>query len=213
MEKEEILILGAGGHAKSVADAIEQRGHYRIAGFIDKDEKAGKIYRGYRIIGTDEKLAYFFHHGVKNAAIGIGYLGNGNIREKLYQKLKEIGFFLPVIIDPSACLAYGRRIGEGTFIGKKAVVNADAEIGKLAIINSGAVIEHDCRIGNGTHIAVGAVVAGGASIGEHCLIGANAVVLQEKKIGDDVCVGAGAVVLSDVPGHRTVYGIVKEKGK
>lgn len=204
---EDIVLIGFGGHAKSVADTIETQGKYRIVGFTDQD--LGKTYKNYKTIGTDEALADLFRQGVKNAFITIGYMGDSTLRKRLYLKLKEIGYQVPAIIDDTAVLAEDARIGEGTYIGKRAVVNANAVVGDMCIINTGAVVEHDCRIGSFSHVAVGAVVCGMAQIGQEVLIGANATVLQCVKIGKGAKVGAGTVALKDVPSCETVCGIWK----
>ena len=173
-----IVLLGCGGHAKSIVDSIESMGGFQIVGFTDSTCNAQFSYRGYEIIGTDDYLSELFASGVNAAFICIGYLGKGTIREILYNQLKEIGFSLPIIVDPSAVIAKDAQIGEGTFIGKRAVVNADAKIGKMTIINTGAIVEHDCNIGDFSHVAVGTVLCGGVEIGVHSMIGANATVIQ-----------------------------------
>lgn len=204
---EDIVLVGFGGHAKSVIDAIERGGQYRIAGFTEM--KVCGEYHGYFCLGTDERLGEIFRGGVKNAFVCIGYMGTGHIRDSLYSRLKNIGFSLPVISDPSAVISENATIGEGTFVGKNAVINADAHIGKMAIINTASVVEHEVSIGDFSHIAVGAVLCGQTQVGHHCLIGANATVIQEKKIGDGSVVGAGSVVLRNVEDNEKVYGVVK----
>ena len=204
---EDIVLVGFGGHAKSVIDAIERGRQYRIAGFTEM--KTCSEYHGYVCLGTDERLDEIFRGGVQNAFVCIGYMGTGHIRDSLYSRLKNIGFSLPVISDPSAVISEHSVIGEGTFVGKNAVVNADARIGKMTIINTASVVEHEATVGDFSHIAVGAVLCGQAHVGHHCLIGANATVIQEKKIGDGSVVGAGSVVLRNVEGNKKVYGVVK----
>lgn len=87
---------------------------------------------------------------------------------------------LPNIVDPSAVIADDAVMGEGIFVGKRAVVNAAAHIGDLCIINTGAIVEHDCDVGNYSHISVGSVLCGGVRVGQRTLIGANATVIQER---------------------------------
>ncbi len=203
---EKILLLGSGGHAKSVADAILQEGSFEIAGFVDNACKESFAYRGYTIIGSDEDLEVLFKSGIRNAFVCVGYLGRGRVRNRLYGLLKNIGFTLPVIMDSSAVLASDAQVGEGTFIGKGAIVNANAVIGKMAILNTASVVEHDCRIGDFSHVAVAGVVCGGAQIGENTLIGANATLLQNISIGDNVIIGAGSVVTKNVEHNSLVIG-------
>lgn len=207
---KELVLVGFGGHAKSVADSIEAAGIYRIAGYTDPENRCE--YHGYKCLGTDNDLVRLFQNGIQNAIVSVGYLGKGNLRNCLYEKLKQIGYQLPVIIDPSAVVGKDVKIGEGTYIGKRVVLNAGVQIGKMSIINTGAIVEHESKVGEFTHIAVGSVLCGNVSVGRKCLIGAGAVVIQEIEIADESVVGAGSIVLGDVKRAETVYGIVKGTG-
>jgi sugar O-acyltransferase (sialic acid O-acetyltransferase NeuD family) len=187
---ESLVIVGFGGHAKSVADCIEREGKYNIIGYTDVEEHHSK----YDYLGNDDVLQMVFNSGVKNAAVGVGYLGKGSIRNKLYDLLKKIGYNLPVIKDPSSIISESAIIGEGTFIGKAAIVNAEATIGKMAIVNTKALIEHECIVGDFTHIAVGAILCGQVKVGNSVLVGANATVIQCRSIESKSIVPAGAVL-------------------
>lgn len=187
---EEIVLVGFGGHAKSVADCIERQGKYKIAGYTDYADNGV----GYCYLGTDDVLEKLYEQGVHNAVVCVGFLGKGMIRNQLYKKLKKIGYILPVIADPSAIISESAELQEGVFIGKLAVVNAEAKIGKMAIVNSKALVEHECVVGDFTHVAVGAVLCGQGEIGESCLVGANATVLQCRKVPSHSIVPAGFVV-------------------
>lgn len=200
---EKILILGMGGHAKSITDVIERENKYEIAGYVVNNYVEGEDI-GYPILGTDDDLFSLFKSGIRYAAMGIGYLGKGCLREKLYEKLKKIGFALPIICDPSAIISRKTRIGEGTFIGKGVIINAGADIGNNCIINSGTVIEHDCVVGDFSHISVGAVLCGNVVVGSESFIGANATVIQSVDIGNKVVVGAGEV-LKETVNDKEVY--------
>lgn len=204
-KKEKILLLGMGGHAKSVVDSIESDDYYEIIGFVD-NKKTGLGYKNYPILGTDKELEVYYKKGIKNAFITIGFMGKGTIRDSIYYQLKKIGYQLPIIIDKTAICASDIKIEEGTFIGKKAVVNSGVKIEKMVIINSGAIIEHECHIEAFSHIAVGGVLCGNCHIGKHTLIGANATVIQERKIGEDVIIGAGSVVIRNIPSNSIAYG-------
>ena len=195
---EKIIILGKGGHAKSIIDAIEAQGKYEIAGYVVNSDVNIKELGDYPIIGKDEDLKNIFRQGCRYAAIGIGFLGKGELREKLYEVLKEIGYSLPVIYDPTAIVSKKAVIGEGTFIGKRAVVNADVKIGKMCIINTGAIVEHDSQVGDFSHISVGTVLCGNVCVGCGAFIGANATVIQGRSVGDKCIVGAGETVRKNV---------------
>lgn len=204
---EDIILVGFGGHAKSVVDSIESSGIYHIVGYTDSEKTHD--YHGYQCIGTDEVLNEYFKYGIHKAFIAVGYLGKGNLRHHLYERLKQIGFQIPAIIDPTAVVGRDVEIGEGVYIGKKAVINAGVRVEKMSIINTGAIVEHESSVGEFSHIAVGSILCGNVSIGKECLIGAGTVVIQGKKIDDRVIIGAGSVVLSHVPKGKTVYGVVK----
>ena len=201
---EKILILGMGGHAKSVTDAIERENKYEIAGYIVNDCNNASAKTKYPILGNDDNLPELFLQGIHNAAIGIGYLGKSGLRTVLYKKLKEIGYNLPVVCDPSAVVAAGVSIEEGSFIGKSSVINTDASIGKMCIINTGAIIEHDCCVSDFSHVSVGAVLCGGVSVGTGTFIGANATVIQGISVGNRTIIGAGEVLKKDI-GANSVY--------
>lgn len=203
MSRADIILVGYGGHAKSMADCIERGQQFHIVGYTDNE----KVDAPYPYLGTDNVLEKYFQEGVTNVAVCIGYLGKGTLREELYQKLKAIGFQFPIITDPSAIISQSAAIGEGTFAGKGAIINAEASIGKMCIINSGAIVEHECVIEDFSHIAVGTVLCGEVRVGKAAFIGANATVIQGKNILPRQIVGAGAVVVADLPDNCTAVGI------
>lgn len=193
---KEIILVGFGGHAKSIIDSIEKAGQYKIIGYTDCE--AGKAYRGYQYLGKDDVLQQYFDKGIKYAFISVGYMGKGDLRHRLYKKIKEIGYVIPVIIDISAQIAADAKIGEGCFVGKGSIINSDAVIDKMCIINSGAIIEHDCKIDKFSHISVGSVLCGNVKIGCSAFVGANATVIQGRTVGNNCIVGAGTVVKRDL---------------
>ncbi len=206
---DKIIILGCGGHAKSIVDIIEQQGKYDIAGFISNEDSGSFAYRGYQILGGDALLPQIFLSGVHYAVIAVGYLGNSRVRDRLYEKLKSIGYLLPAIVDPSAILAKDIRIGEGSVVGKGAVINSNAVIGAMTIINTRATIEHDCIIEDYAHVAVGCALCGNVIVKNHTFIGAGTNIIPGITVGENVIIGAGSTVISSVQPNSCVYGIVK----
>lgn len=194
---EEILVLGNGGHARSLIDILERQGKYKIKGYIVNDNITENA-MDYHVIGTDDDLGKLYKSGIRNAAVGIGYLGKSHIREILYTKLKNIGFYLPIICDPSAIVSKHASIGEGSFIGKGSIINAGAVIGKMCIINTGAIVEHDCIVGDFSHISVSSILCGEVKVGEAAFVGAGATVIQGKSIGDKCIIGAGTTIRKNV---------------
>jgi len=199
-----IVLVGSGGHAQSVADSIEASKTFQIIGYTNPHETS----LHYPYLGTDDVLESLYRKGICFAAIGVGFIGKSEIRDKLYTQIKKIGFHLPPIIDPSAVLSQNCSIGEGTFVGKGACINVNARIGKMCIINTSAIIEHGNVIGDFTHVAVGAALCGDVTVEDHVFIGANATVIQGLTIGSHTIIGAGSTVLHNVTGNTTVYGII-----
>ncbi|MDC1069007.1 NeuD/PglB/VioB family sugar acetyltransferase [Candidatus Kapabacteria bacterium] len=178
---EEILIIGGGGHAKSVIDVIEQQKKYKIVGIIDTSENLGKEILGHKVIGTDENLPEF-KTKVKNATIAIGQIKTNELRVSIFKRLKKLGFNLPVIISPFAYVSKYSKIDEGTVIFHHAVVNAGSTIGKNCIINTKALIEHDAIIQDHCHISTGGIVNGGAIVKSNTFFGSNAVSRENIEI-------------------------------
>lgn len=187
---ENIILIGYGGHAKSVVDCIERENKYNIIGYTDEEERISK----YKYLGTDDILEEYFDQGVRNAVLGIGYLGKGQIRQNIYKRLKTIGYSLPIIKDPTAIISDTAKIGEGTFIGKNAVINAEAIIGKAVIVNTMALVEHECIVSDFSHVAVATVLCGQVHVGEAAFIGANATILQGREIKTHQVVPAGKTI-------------------
>lgn len=197
-EKNKLVLIGGGGHCKSVLDAIIRTNGFKDIVITDCEIPAGSKVLGFEVVGDDEMLPVLFEKGFRYAFITIGSIISTDKRRIAYQRASEIGFDFPTIVDPSAVIASSAQIGSGVYIGKNAVVNSEALIEDMAIINTGAIIEHDCQIGKFAHIAVGATVCGGAKIGNDVFIGANATIIQGLTIGKNCIIGAGRVILDDV---------------
>ncbi len=202
---EKIIILGTGGHAGSLTDIVECVGKYKIAGYVDNNKSETLNEGKYHIIGSDDDLENIYKSGIYNAALGIGFLGKSDIRKKLYKRLKDIGYYIPIIEDPSAILSKYIDIEEGVFIGKGAIVNCYVTIKKGSIINSGAIVEHNCKIGEFSHISVGSILCGNVTIGSSSFIGANATIIQGVSIGNYCIIGAGTTVTKNVEDYYMVY--------
>ena len=203
-ENKKLLLIGGGGHCKSVIDSVLSSGEYDAVGIIDNT--AETPYQGIEVIGNDNDLPSLLKAGWEYAFITVGSVGNTGIRQRLYNMVRSLGFKVPVIADPTSVLAGDTSIGEGTFIGKNAVVNSYAATGICAIINTGAIIEHECSIGDFSHISSGAVLCGQVNIGNDTHIGAGTVVRQQIHIGNNVMIGAGSAVVKDIQDGAKAYG-------
>lgn len=200
-----ILLIGAGGHCKSIIDSLVTNPTYTDIGIVDK-ESGGSNILGISRVGTDADLYDLFMHGWTDAFISVGSIGDTSLRRKLYGKILDIGFTIPSIVDSSAVIAADVNLPMGAYIGKRTVINASTTVGVCAIINTGAIIEHDCTIGDFAHVSPGAVLCGQVSVGCDTHIGAGAVVLQKLTIGDHTVIGIGSVVTKSMPDHVRAYG-------
>ena len=189
--KKEILLIGGGGHCKSVIDVIEMEGVFQIAGIIDQEELIGQKVFDYEVIWCDddlEKLSAKYNY----ACITIGQVKTPQIRIKLYKMLKESGYKLPVIISPLAYVSKYAHIKEGTIIMHHALVNANAKIGSSCIINTKALVEHDSTIEDNCHISTGAIVNGGVVVKSGTFYGSNAT--SKEYVKTSGFIKAGSVV-------------------
>lgn len=173
MKKENIILIGGGGHCHSIIDVIEQENKYTIMGIVDKKENIGNNVLGYKVIGCDDDLEILFSQ-CQNALITIGHIKTNDPRVTLYNKLKKIGFHLPVIISPLAYVSKHAIIEEGSVIMHHALINANAKIGQNCIINTKALIEHDAVIEDHCHIATCCVINGNVRVTKDTFVGSNA---------------------------------------
>lgn len=186
-----LILLGGGGHCKSVIDVAESAG-YTILGILDKPETVGQEVLQYSVIGTDDEIPAFVDKA--EFLITVGQIKSNSIRKKLTTLVKNAGGKFATVIADDACVSKYARIGEGTVVMHKAVVNADAKVGAQCIINTMADIEHDAKIGDFCHISTTAVVNGDVSVGDNVFIGSQAVIHNGKNIASDIIVAAGTVV-------------------
>ena len=200
-----ILILGGGGHAKVLLEAIRTMGNFKVAGILDDRLPAGCEVNGVKVLGGDSLLSQWA--GKSSVAIGFGITRAGDQRKKVYESCREKHFDFPVIRHGGAIIAPNVELGDGAQIMAGVVIQPNARIGANVIVNTSAVIEHDALIGPHSHIAPGAVLGGGVEVGECSLVGLGARVLPGVKIGRHVTIGAGVVVLRDVPDEQTFVGI------
>lgn len=187
-----ILLIGGGGHCKSVIDVIETEDSFTIGGIIDRKELIREKVLGYEVIGCDDDLEKLFTQ-FKYAVVTIGQIKSPDLRIKLFNKLRSIGYKTPPIISPRAYVSKYASIGEGTVIMHDALVNANATVGKNCIINTKALIEHDSVIEEHCHISTGAIVNGGTIITQGSFFGSNAVSKEYAVITERSFIKAGSV--------------------
>lgn len=191
---KKLVIIGASGHGKVIADIAVRNGYDEIV-FLD-DNDTIKECAGFPVVGKTNEANNI--EGDKMVAIG-----NAKIRERIQGELANIA----ILIHPAAVISRKVKIGEGTVIMAGAVINSDAFIGKGCIINTGASVDHDCKIADFVHVSVGAHVAGTCSIGKRTWIGAGATVINNINICGDCIIGAGAVVVKNIEKQGTYIGV------
>ncbi len=204
--ENKIVLIGGGGHCKSVLDAAKRMDIFSDIVITDPDIAPGTEILGSRVVGTDAVLPRLRSEGVKYAFITVGSIMSTLLRHKLTEKAEELGFSFAKIIDPSAIISEYAKIGAGSFIGKNAVVNADVVVGSHCIVNTGTIVEHECKVGDFTHISVGTVLCGNVEVGTDSFIGAGSTVIQGVRIGCCSIIGAGSVVTKEIPSNVKAYG-------
>ncbi|MBU3181557.1 acetyltransferase [Clostridium psychrophilum] len=204
---EKIVLVGAGGHCKVIIDIIKSVGKYDVVGVTDKNYFKGKFVLDIPIIGDDSILEELYYKGVKNAFVCIGALQNMGLRDKIFNKLKAIGFNIPVLIHKDAIVSSYACISFGTCVMPGAIINSGACIGENCIVNTGAVIEHDCKLQRNTHISSKACIAGGVSVGHDTNIGMGSSIIQSLQIGNNVIIGAGTVVIDNIVDNAVAVGV------
>ena len=193
MSKPELILIGAGGHARSCIDVIEQQGQYQIVGLVGLPEQKHAQQFGYTVIASDDaldELAKLYHY----ALITIGHVQTAEHRLRLYQQAAQCGFQLPAIIAPTAHVSRHAAIGTGSIVMHGAIVNAGARVGNNCIINSRALIEHDTNVEDHCHISTASILNGDVTVGSGSFIGSGCIIKEGVGIGKGCVVGMGLTV-------------------
>lgn len=213
MEQKNLILVGGGGHCKSVIEVAESVG-YKILGVLDNPQEVGKQMLDYRVIGTDDDIPQYVDKA--KFIITVGFIKNPNIRIRIFNRIKEARGELATIVASTARVSRYAILGEGTVIMHHAFVNAGANIGVNSIINTFCDIEHDVVVGNQCHISTGAMINGDCKIGERVFVGSQSVLANGISIGDDIVVGAGSFVRKSIS-EKGIYSgnpaILKIKAK
>lgn len=204
-----IIIVGAGGHAVVVADALLAAGA-RVLGFTDTDPaRHGLVLCGLPVLGDDRALDGHTPATVQlaNGIGGVGSRRSEPLRRDVQQRLAASGWTFVSVRHPSAIVSPFARIGAGAQLLAACVVQARADVGEGCIINTAAVVEHDVTLGPFVHVAPRALVCGSVTVAANCHLGAGAVVRESLRLGADTVVGAGAAVVRDFAGGGVLIGV------
>lgn len=197
----DILIFGAGGHAKAASDCA--RSLYPRQLMLSGDGTQGQWHDVPILPQSSQTLEEWR----ERCPLAFAAIGDAAQREALLASLEAAGFTLATLVHPSAVVSPSAQLGPGTMVGPQAAVNADAQVGRGCIVNTGAIVEHDCRVGDFSHLSPGTVLGGGVTLGARCWVCLGAAVSDHVKIGDRTVVGAGAAVLSSIPGNVLAAGV------
>lgn len=207
-----VIILGAGGHAKVLIDALRLQS-IEPFGITDADPgKKGQVLFDVPVLGGDEEIIKYARETVR-LVNGVGSVSVNPRRGQLFEQFKNKGYIFASIIHPSAIIAADVILSEGMQVMAGAIIQAGCHIGVNAIINTSSVVDHDCHIGDHAHISPSATLSGGVRVGENAHIGAGATIIQGIQIGRNSLVAAGAVVIRNVPDSATVLGVPAKERK
>jgi sugar O-acyltransferase (sialic acid O-acetyltransferase NeuD family) len=195
-----IILIGGGGHALSCIDVIEHEKKFKIVGIVDDKLKKEKILN-YKVIGGDTDLKKI-KKNVDYAFITVGQIGLSNKRRNIFNKLKKLGFKIPIIISPKSMLSKNVKINEGTIIHHGVAVNSGVTVGKNCIINTNCLLEHGVKVGDHTHIATSVVINGDVRVGSSSFIGSGAIIRNSLNIGSKAFIPMGKIVIKNIYGEK-----------
>ena len=196
-----LLIVGAGGHARAVADLAEACG-WSIGGFVGASGAPATA----EVIGSDDDLATLVtKRRFAGAIVGVGNTALAR-RPVLFARLRELGVATPSLVHPSATVSPSATIGGGTVVFPHVVVGAKAVVGEDAVIYSGSVLEHGCRIGDHVYLAPGVILCGDVCVEADAFLGAGAIVVPGVVVGKGAVVAAGARIAGNVTAGLKVSG-------
>lgn len=195
-----LVIIGAGGHGKVVAEIAELNGKYKKIAFLDDGSQVDCA--GYSVVGKVKDAIKF----VKDSDYFVA-IGNNSVRKRILEEIISFGGKIATLIHPNAVVSKSAIIEEGSAIMAGAVVNPCSIVKKGGIVNTCSSVDHDCLIGEYSHLAVGVHVAGTVNVGKNCFLGAGSIIKNNVNVCDDVILGAGAVVVKDLEVSGTYIGV------
>ena len=194
--KNKLLIIGAGGHARSCLEIINLEDKYEVYGFFDNNKKK---FESCKFLGSDRDI-HKFKKVCVNLFLCLGSIENIPFKWLIYQRAKKLKFKFPKIISPLSFVSKNTSIGEGTIIMNHSFINSNVKIGKNSIINNKVLLEHDVEIGNNSHISTGAILNGGVKIGNNVFVGSGSIIKENVEIKSNTIIGMGSIVLKNING-------------
>lgn len=185
-ERKNLLILGFGGHARSVADIALTCGYQQLL-FIDDNAREGESFLGFPVVKAVENLS-------SEVWAGFPASGDGDRRQLQCEEIELRGLHVATLVSPTATLGVGSEIGLGCLVAHHAHVGPMARVGRGCILNTGSIVEHECVVGDYTHVSINSAMAGRSSLGHYSMLGASACIIDGVRVTDRVTIGAGALV-------------------
>jgi sugar O-acyltransferase (sialic acid O-acetyltransferase NeuD family) len=201
MKNKPIIIMGAGGHAKVVANILKLSGR-SVLGFVSPDLKAGIDLLGKKFLGNDKEIFQYKVNEIE-LANGIGSLSGKNEGWKLLDEMRQKGYKFSTIIHPNSLISSDVYLDDGVQIMAGVIIQPGSKIGRNSIINTGAIVDHDCKIQENCQIAPGVILNGSVTVGHNTHIGTGTSVIESISIGSNSIIAAGSVVYRDVPDNTT----------
>ena len=200
-----ILVLGAGGHARTVLSILKSLDQWNVVGVLDRIDKVDEEFvGGVPVLGSWDNLSKFRSLGISNAVLAVG----DNIeRHNLFGLLEESGFSIPTLVHPGAFVDKSAILGRGCVVCVGAIICADVKLGSNVLVNTGAIVDHETVVEDDVHIGSGTKIAGRVKIGQKSFLGMGATVIDKKKIGRNVVLGAGSVLVDNLPDDVIASGV------
>jgi len=202
---EPLLIWGAGGHARVVAEAVRTSGRFQIVGFVDdvNENRIGEVFAGGEILNP-ERVEDLRANRATKVLVAVG---DCTARLAVAARLRAKGWTFATVVHPAAVVASDSRLGEGTIAVAGAIVNPNCRVGAHVILNTACTVDHDSVIEDGVHVGPGVRLGGHVHVEREAWLGIGAVVKDRVRIGRGALIGAGAVVLQDIPRGVVAYGV------
>ena len=205
--KPRLVIVGASGHGLVVADIVRRSARFELVGYLDSGKPVGAGPARLPILGPGEAVVELAaQYGVTACIVAVGH---NEIRRQcvamLLRKMPELRF--ATAVHPTAVVAEGVEIGEGSVVMAGTVINPGCRIGRHCIVNTGACFDHESTMGDFSSLAPGVVTGGNVLIGEGAAIGLGASIIHGMSVGRETVIGAGAVVVKDIPANVVAMGV------
>lgn len=200
---KKLIIMGFGGHARSVADVALACGYHELL-FVEQSAAPTENFLGHRVIQDVDNLDDSWNDAFAAS-------GNALQREEQCKTIERMGLSLITLLSPFASIGVGSQISPGCFIGPHVHIGPMAVVGRACIINTGAIVEHESAVGNYSHVSVNSVIAGRSKLGAFSMLGASATIIDRLSVADNVVIGAGAVVVASIESSGIYAGIPARK--